>query len=1078
MRGFLGRGDPVPWQNAPVGGKQLARTQDKPLSSGLYEALLTEALSKQVAAVREAGGQAEVEALDPSDSHELLAQHLHQAIRGHLRALSGEDRLAAQATLTNRLIELLGEQGLRIAPPVRALQAVVDVESLPPGLPSSAVRLTFGERPSVPLNQSDLLVNARGEPSVGHSLRREIQSADQIDLLCAFIKWNGLRVILPELKAHRAKGRPLRIITTTYIGATERRALDALGELGAEIKVSYETQSTRLHAKAWLLHRRSGFHTAYIGSSNLSHSALVDGLEWNVRLSAITNPDILSKFAATFESYWQDPVFEPYSAECDGERLSLALTRAAGGSAKRDDFSGPIALFDIHPYPHQREILESLDVARKRHDRHRNLVVAATGTGKTIVAALDYRALSRAPLGARPRAGPPSLLFVAHRKEILEQSLRTFRTVLRDGAFGELYVDGRRPDEWRHVFASVQSLNGVAHETIRPDHFDVVIVDEFHHAAARTYEKLLAHLQPKELLGLTATPERADGKSVLQHFGGRIAAEIRLWEALDEQLLAPFQYFGIHDDVDLASVQWRRGGYDAAQLGKLYTGNDARARLVWHSVRDKVGDPSEMRALGFCVSVAHAKFMADRFSTFGIPSRAVSADTRSEDRDDALRALRDGRVNALFAVDLFNEGVDVPEIDTVLFLRPTESATVFLQQLGRGLRHSAESGKSCLTVLDFIGQAHRHFRFDRRFRALTGTTRAGVKRAVEDGFPFLPAGCSMQLDRVARDVVLENIKHSVASTRRSLEEELRSIGRDVSLAQFLVEADLDLEEIYRIDGSSWTELRRAVALPTAAAGPDDSRVARMLGQILHWDDPVRLRCYGNWLVGKSPPDSRSFSESEKRMAIALVFALLGARKWPDLQSALDHLWKHDAYRTELSELIALLEARALHIGEPLESAIASWKHPIPLAVHCRYSLAEVLTAFDRMNLERPHGIREGVYYDETTKTDVFFVTLEKTESHYSPTTRYHDYAISPSLFHWESQSQTPASSPTGQRYIHHVEQGSNVLFFIRLRKDVPYFFAGPARYKEHSGSKPIAIVWELARQMPADFYTEAKLAAG
>jgi superfamily II DNA or RNA helicase len=946
------------------------------------------------------------------------------------------------------------------------------------------VRRTLGERPSVPLNQSDLLVNARGEPSVGYSLQREIPSADQIDLLCAFIKWNGLRVILPELQVHRAKGRPLRIITTTYIGATERRALDALEEIGADVKVSYETQSTRLHAKAWLLQRRSGFHTAYIGSSNLSRSALVDGLEWNVRLSAVTNSDILDKFAATFESYWQDPVFESYSAERDGERLSLALARAAGGPNKRDDFSGPIALFDIHPYPHQREILESLDVARKRHDRHRNLVVAATGTGKTIVAALDYRALSREAQGARPGAGRPSLLFVAHRKEILEQSLRTFRTVLRDGAFGELYVDGRRPDEWRHVFASVQSLSGVAHETIRPDHFDVVIVDEFHHAAARTYEKLLAHLQPKELLGLTATPERADGKSVLHQFGGRIAAELRLWEALDEQLLAPFQYFGIHDNVDLASIQWRRGGYDVAQLGKLYTGDDARARLVWQAVRDKVADPRAMRALGFCVSVSHAEFMADRFSRFGIPSRAVSADTRSEERADALRALRDGRVSALFAVDLFNEGVDVPEIDTVLFLRPTESATVFLQQLGRGLRHSPESGKSCLTVLDFIGQAHRHFRFDRRYRALTGTTRAGVKRAVEDGFPFLPAGCSMQLDRVARDVVLRNIEQSVASTRLRLTEELRSLGRDVTLPQFLQEADLDLDDLYRLRGSSWTELRRGAGLPTASAGPDDSRLALALGQILHWDDPSRLRCYRSWLSASTSPDCESFSESERRIAIALAFALWGtARKWSDLQSALSHLWKHDAYRAELAELLALLEERAPHLCEPLGSTIEGWTHPVPLAVHSRYSLAEALIAFDRMNLERPYQIREGVLYDPTTRTDLFFVTLEKTESHYSPTTRYRDYAISPVLFHWESQSQTPASSPTGQRYIHHAEQGSHVLLFIRQRQkdgqlNVPYFFAGPARYVKHSGSKPMAIVWELARPLPGDFHTEAKLAAG
>ncbi len=260
-----------------------------------------------------------------------------------------------------------------------------------------------------------------------------------------------------------------------------------------------------------------------------------------------------------------------------------------------------------------------------------------------------------------------------------------------------------------------------------------MVVDEFHHAAAPTYGRLLKHLRPKVLLGLTATPERTDGQSVLEWFDGRIAVELRLWDALERGLLCPFQYFGLHDGTDLSHVQWSRRGYDVLALENVYTGDQARVSLVVQAIQDTVADPLAMRALGFCVSVAHARFMAHEFSRRGLRSIAVSADTPTDDREAALRDLRDGTVNVVFCVDLFNEGVDVPEIDTVLFLRPTESALVFLQQLGRGLRRT--DSKSCLTVLDFIGGANRRFRFDLRFRALLGGHRSDIIRQIEERIP-------------------------------------------------------------------------------------------------------------------------------------------------------------------------------------------------------------------------------------------------------------------------------------------------------------------------------------------------------
>ena len=301
-----------------------------------------------------------------------------------------------------------------------------------------------------------------------------------------------------------------------------------------------------MHAKAWLFHRETGFSTAYVGSSNLSKSALIDGLEWNVRLSTIEQGHLLDTFRATFEEYWEDAAFERYDPDDPAHRARLdeALAVERGGPT---DLPIDITTLEVRPWGYQREILDELAVEREVHGHHRNLVVMATGTGKTVVAGLDYRRLQEA-------GAVDSLLFVAHREEILGQSLSIFRHIMRDGSFGERFVAGERPSEWRHVFASVQSLARLdLARDLAPDRFDMVIVDEFHHASeeTKTYANLLRHVEPKVLLGLTATPERADGLDVRVWFDGRTAVELRLWEALERGLLAPFQYFGLHDETDL-----------------------------------------------------------------------------------------------------------------------------------------------------------------------------------------------------------------------------------------------------------------------------------------------------------------------------------------------------------------------------------------------------------------------------------------------------------------------------------------------------------------------------------------------
>ena len=511
-----------------------------PIPHGVTQILLTEgfadALDKHAEEV-----ETSKQEIDRVEVPERFARHVGNVVARKLEAIESPEKRSEVVRQIMGVLKYVDETPVN---PPTELTAV---------LPRRSVNnhRFLETRPQTPLNDAALLTNAKGDPSLISEIRSEISTADNVDLLCAFVKWSGLSLLEPELRALTERGGKLRVITTTYIGATERRALDRLVEkLGAEVKVQYEINSTRLHAKSWYFHRNSGWDTAYVGSSNLSVPAMTEGVEWNVRLSKQQTGQLLSKFMLTFESYWADSSYRLYNPEVDAKRLDLALSQASGKTQKESSII--LGGLDVRPYPHQEEILEKLRVERSIHGNHRNLVVAATGTGKTVVAALDYRDNLSTP-GRYPR-----LLFVAHRIEILEQSMRTYRAVLKEGSFGEILGGAYEPRNWTHVFATIQSLSRNL-DRISPDQFDVVVIDEFHHAEASTYRKVLQVLNPSELLGLTATPERADGVDVATFFDNRTAASIRLWDALEADLLCPFHYFGVSDNTDLSAIKWVRG---------------------------------------------------------------------------------------------------------------------------------------------------------------------------------------------------------------------------------------------------------------------------------------------------------------------------------------------------------------------------------------------------------------------------------------------------------------------------------------------------------------------------------------
>lgn len=1050
------------------------------LHHGLYEQVINNALTRELAEIPEA--RKAVAPIDEAESSKVLTQYLSDVVQKGLdNVLDNGGDISAQIELTNQIVDLI--QNTTKEADFAALGVDQRAEQLLALLKEADPRLAVGKtatdlsRPETSIAQSSLFTGATHEPQMYTELKKEIVSADRIDMLVSFIKWSGLRLLMDELREFTENGGELRIITTSYMGATDVKAIEELRKLpNTQVKVSYNTKTTRLHAKAYIFYRNTGFTTAYVGSSNLSNPALTSGLEWNTKVTKRDLPETIDKVTATFEYYWNDREFEYYE-EDQKERLARALK----AEKYFDTNNAEIFTMDITPYSYQQEILDKLEAERKVRGYTRNLVVAATGTGKTVISAFDYKHFRK-----QNPDKPCRLLFVAHREEILKQSLYTFRAVLKDANFGEMFVGNYKPDSIENLFISIQTFNSQDFTTkTAPEFYDYIIVDEFHHAAAPTYQKLLAYYQPHILLGLTATPERMDGKSVLPYFNNRIAAEIRLPEAIDRKLLCPFQYFGVTDTVDLDTLKWSAGGYQKSELEHVYTFSGAianrRADHVVSSLLKYVTDIDDVKGLGFCVTVDHAEFMCRYFNDHNIPSMFLTGKSPDEERKTAKQRLVAGEVRFIFVVDIYNEGVDIPEVNTVLFLRPTDSLTIFLQQLGRGLRLAED--KECLTVLDFIGQANRKYNFEDKFAALLSHTTRSVTREIKDGFVSVPKGCYIQLEKKAAKYILDNIRASYGNTA-GLVARVASFTEDsdleLSLANFLDYYHLDPRTIYKF--SSFSRICARADVIEDFSEPLEETLTKAFARLAVIDSRRWISFLLDILPRLDDVDFTALSDVEKRMLQMFYITLWGktADDWNN-EEVLDNLYALSDSTVLLGELIDLLQYRFEQIDfidEPVNLGF-----DCPLDLHCTYTRDQLLVAMDFM---KPSTVREGVKWLPDKQLDVFFVTLNKADKDYSPTTMYNDYSINESLFHWQSQSTTAESSATGQRYIHHVECGSKVLLFVREFKADrvaggagAYTYLGTANYVKHEGSRPMNITWQLDRPIPAKFLKKTnKLVVG
>lgn len=1028
------------------------------LKKGIYEHIINQETEKQINDSEEAGLVCLKQPVDDAESPQILANYLAKAICQKL-----EDT-EAQQDRVNLINRIMIDAGLmddkQITAPSDLLAEVMSQEQALMQAESNSKTV----RPISGFRVSNLFTGGSSAISLGEEIRREIASADELCFIVSFLKVSGVRILLDELNkfCHR-EGTRFRIITTTYCGATQAKAIEQLAALpNTEIRISYNTDIERLHAKSYIFIRNSGMHTAYIGSSNLSKSAQTEGLEWNMRVTSFENPHIIKTALATFEMYWNSPNFEDF--RIGGiEKFNKEINRNVFHSEGTEYVYQHYTLL-----PHQKQILDKLRVEREDRGNCRNLVVAATGTGKTVISAFDYQAFVRTHSRAR-------ILFTAHREEILRQSLNTYRSVLQDANFGTLWVGSKCPQdstEYEHLFVSISMFNSRFEEffaQLESDYYDYIVIDEAHHSQADSYRKLFGHFAPQILIGLTATPERMDGRDLRPDFGGRISAEIRLPQALQAGLLTPFQYLCISDDTDLSDDSlWSGQKYNIERLADKLCAK-SRAKLIVDALHKYLADEYTCRALCFCVNKRHADFMAEQLRLYGFNAESLTSDTPAEERKRLANSLREGTLHYLCVVDIFNEGVDIPEVDTVLFLRPTESLTIFLQQLGRGLRLSV--GKTELTVLDFVAQANRKYDFASRFRALTLHPEKNIQKQIKEGFTLLPLGCSIVMEKKARQYILDNITSAIYNKTRIVKE-INAYHSIPTISQFLESNNQDIRILYQ-GTNCWSSLKRAAGRIQYEDDAITKRLEKGMSNLLHHNTVSFLRFVERFIKGEDISTEPNCNKYSLILYYDLFQDRISKAGFKSLGEALAliHEKQYSCFKQEIGEIISYLLAnlniKTMPVGDDI----------IPgLELYGCYTREEIFTLAGRQSADRKmQGTASGVFNLPEHNATILFVTLNKSEKDFSPSTQYNDYLINEEYFHWQSQNTDSHTNNGGRRYTEQSRTKNKIILFVREEKKdgfgntSPFHCFGLVDYVSSHDDYPMNVTWRLRKPAMAQY---------
>lgn len=1065
---------------------------------GVYETLISQAIEEKLNGYSNSDYFIKKVDIDSADSYKMLADYLAEVVanilKGHFSSKDRKETISSQVEVIHRILRFIEDEW--------------DTQQIntSPELLSEESKLQFlrGIYSKVGYTQEQIEEKAKNHPISGYrvsnlftggndismddEVRRDIQTADQIDFLVSFIKFEGLRLLYDELSNFvKRDGTKLRIISTTYMGATDPKAIRKLFELkqfgDVELRVSYNTKQERLHAKSYIFKRKNNFNTVYIGSSNLSKSALTKGLEWNMRVTSIENPHIINKTQATFDNYWNSEDFEIINKEDDLRRFEEAIWNERRIKSNAESEIEYLTRFERKT--HQIRVLENLQYEREIVHSYKNLIIAATGTGKTAISAFDFKDFNQQCLKEKKRSA--RLLFVVHRERILKQARSTFRSIMVDRNFGQLWTGNYRPNgTLEHLFITIQTLNNNwdTFSRMGKDFYDYVVIDEVHRSQAGSYRSLFERFEPKIFLGLTATPERMDVKDIKPDFNDRFASEIRLQEALNQQLLTPFDYFCVTDDsVELSMIACRGDVYDRSELNRLFNNNIERFGIIQRALDNYVNEPQNCKAVCFCCGIEHAEYMAKMFNDTGYKAKSVTS-KNSDELDYVSEQLARGDINYLCVADILNEGIDIPEIDTVLFLRPTESLTIFLQQLGRGLRLA--DGKICLTVLDFVAQANQSYNYECRFRALVGRGTRSIEKEIQNGFVFLPRGCSITMEKQAQEYILKNIKEAIFNLRRLRKEVstfTQNTGRDLTLENFLDNFDLDWRLIYKSPGS-WARLKQSAGIQVDGFDSESRYFKLLEGGLarLYHTNSYDYLTYLHRLIGNQMNQLQEPTKREQKFVELFYYTIwmndirqineAYHQSFKDIKDAVASLKDIDWF---MEELRFLIQFRLSGLSKTTKWIAIDDESEIEL--YGCYSADEI-----HLLLEGKLGRWQvlGTQYNHERKFAMVFVTLNKSDKEYSPSTQYEDYAISATQFHWQSMNSVRIDSNEGQRIVNQDTNGWKFILFVRdSQKDEygntnSYYCLGFMDYHESSGERPINVIWNMNDPIPGFILESAK----
>ena len=632
------------------------------------------------------------------------------------------------------------------------------------------------------------------------------------------------------------------------------------------------------------------------------------------------------------------------------------------------------------------------------------------------------------------------------------------------------------------VFASKDTLNNRLDSLSLPeDYYDYIVVDEVHHVAASSYRKIINHFRSKVLLGLTATPERMDGEDITQDFDGTISAEIRLDDALNKGLLAPFYYYGITDSVDYSEVAWDKGHYVASELSRIYSYNDARTAVILQSLQKYLTNIRDVRALCFCVDQQHAKYMASKFTLCGLKADVLTSEN-AQMRAPLYRRLKNKEINYLFVVDMFNEGVDIPEVDTILFLRPTESLTVFIQQFGRGLRKA--EGKTHVNILDFVGNSRAEFNYTDRMRVMLGRTSMSVVEEMERDCPHLPLGCRIILEPKAKEHILNNIKGAIQRfTARKVIALVQNFERHhsvpLTLSNFVRIYQVPVDKLYK--GRTWNQI-----LFEAGVGKEQSRFNEELSRAVFrkWSatDSYSYLSFIEQLAKRAfrVRVNRMNAVDQKRLLMLNYDLFETAGRFVSLQDMVDALAADKLFFEELAEVIGVMLQENKAYEKPDNSLLPNF----PLKLHGVYTKAQIQVAIGTSTLARKSSAREGVERNKLLNVEAMFVDIIKNREEGS-TTDYDDKALSPYLFQWDTQNRVKPESNEGQAYIH---QTQTMLLFVREQKNfvedktrtMGYVYLGRVtlsdwEYKNLGNRMQMQIRWNMVEPIPGSVMHFARM---